>query len=208
MRAVLRGIVGVAVATVLLSGCTDDPPEPDDDGPSSAQVLDRLGEHPDTIDDQGLDDLVAAGGDDDAAEEFRSTYLAYVEGGVDRTIRDAGREDWDQVLQTIDDEWVQPSADVLGALEAGCDQEGGTCSDRLERAEDGLRDAVESATYAAMPAKLLPRVFIEDGQRVAMSAWTTAQSDEWQRLRDTTLLPGTSGVVEQATFARMRSVGA
>jgi hypothetical protein len=57
-----------------------------------------------------------------------------------------------------------------------------------------------------MPVRLLPRIFLDDdGQRVAMSAWTTAQSDEWQRLRDTTLLPGTNGAVEQATFARMRS---
>jgi hypothetical protein len=206
-------VAGLAVLGVLLAGCTDDAPDPDNDEPSAAQVLDRLGEHPEALDDGALDegaldDLVAAGGDDDAAEQFRSRYLAHVEDGVDRTIRDAGRDDWPATLETIDEVWIQPSAEVIGALEAGCDQSGGTCDDRLDQAELELRDAIESGTYAAMPAKLLPRAFIEDGERVAMSGWSARQRDAWQRLRNTTLLPQTTGVVERAALARRQDAGA
>jgi hypothetical protein len=201
-------VVGLTVAVVLLAGCDDDPPDDEPTGPSAAQVLDRLGGQSDALDESDLDDLAAAGGDDSAAETFRSRYLAYVEGSIEQTIRDAGRADWPTTLEQIEQDWVLPAAEVIGALEAGCDQSGGTCSHRLDQAELEFRDAVESATYAAMPADLLPQVFLEGGDRVAMSAWTTAQKDEWQRLRNTTLLPLTSGVVEEATFARMRSAGA
>jgi len=206
-RRSLGAVAGLAVAVVLLAGCTDDPPEPDSDEPSAAQVLQRLGEHPDTLDDGALDDLVAAGSDDDAAEEFRSRYLAYVEGGVEQTVRDAEGE-WPDTLDVIDEVWVQPSAEVIGALEAGCDQSGGTCDDRLDQAELELRDAVEAATYAVIPVELLPQVFLQDGERVPMSAWTARQRDEWQRLRNTTLLPQTAGSVERAALARRQSTGA
>jgi hypothetical protein len=207
-RPVLGAVAGLAAVATLLVGCTDDSSDPAPDDPSAAEVLDRLGEHPDALDDGALDDLTAAGGDDDAAEEFRSRYLAYVEGGVDKTIRDAGRDDWPATLQTIDEVWIQPSGEVIGALEAGCDQSGGTCDDRLDQAELELRDAIESATYAAMPAKLLPKAFLQGGQRVPMSAWTDVQKDEWQRLRSTTLLPQTTGVVERVALARRQSTGA
>jgi hypothetical protein len=207
-RPSLGAVAGLAVVAVVLAGCTDDPPKPDPDEPSAAQVLHRLGEHPDALDDDALDELAAAGGDDDAAEEFRSRYLAYVEGGVDKTIRDAGSDDWPATLEEIDELWVQPSAEVIGALEAGCDQQSGTCNDRLHQAELELRDAIESATYAAMPAKLLPPLFLQDGERVAMSAWTDRQQDEWQRLRNTTLLPQTTGSVERAALAWRQSTGA
>jgi hypothetical protein len=206
-RRSLGAVAGLAVVAAVLAGCTDDTPDPDTDEPSAAQVLDRLGEHPDALDDGALDDLVAAGGDDDAAEEFRSRYLTYVEGGVEQTVRDA-EGDWPATLDVIDEVWIQPSTEVLGALEAGCDQSGGTCDDRLDQAELELRDAVETATYAAMPATLLPSTFLQDGERIPRSAWTDAQKDAWQRLRDTTLLPQTTGSVEQAAFARRQSAGA
>jgi len=225
LRPRLGSVVGLAVVAVLLAGCTDDSSEPDTDDPSAAEVLHRLGEHPDALraaagpstpgmpepsvefDDDELDDLVAAGGDDDAAEEFRSRYLAYVETGVEQTLRDAAG-DWYDALDTVGEVWVVPSAEVIGALEAGCDESGGTCDDRLDQAELELRDAVETAVYAAIPARLLPRVFVEDGERVPMSDWTKSQQDEWQRLRDTTLLPQTTGSVERAALARRQSTGA
>lgn len=206
-RRSLGAVVGVSLVAALLAGCTDDSPEPDPVEPSAAQVLQRLGEHPDALDDGALDDLVAAGDDDAAAADFRASYLSYVEGGVEQAIQDADG-DWPATLDLIDEAWVQPAAEVLGALEAGCDQSGGTCDDRLDRAELELRDAVESATYAAMPERLLPPLFLQDGERVPMSAWTDRQKDEWQRLRNTTLLPQTAGSVESAAFARRQSTGA
>jgi hypothetical protein len=212
-----------AVPQVVSAVAAASSPLPDE---LSVAVLDVLAEHPDALraaagpsapgmagpsvalDDSALDALVAAGGDDEAAEEFRIRYVAYVEGGVERTIRDAPDGDWYDALEMVGEVWIDPSAEVIGALEAGCDQSGGTCDDRLDQAERELRDAVETAAYAVIPARLLPKVFVRDGERVPMSDWTQVQKDDWQRLRDTTVLPQTAGSVERAALARRQSSGA
>lgn len=225
-------VVGLVVAATLLAGCTDDSSDGTGDQRSaslsadrSAAVLQELGAHPDALravvgptppgmsepsvelDDSALDDLVAAGGNDAAAADFRASYLDYVRDGLEQAIRGSD-ESWYDLRDLIDEVWIDPSAEVLGAVEAGCDESGGTCSDRLDQADADLQEAVDEATYAAMPVRLLPRGFLVDGERVAMSDWTPRQRDDWQRLHDTTLLPLTTGAVEQATFARRQSAGA
>lgn len=211
-----------AVPEVVALVAAESTPLPDK---LSAAVLDVLADHPDALraaagprapgmeepsvelDDDALDALVKAGGDDDAAEAFRAAYLDYVRTGVEQTIR-AGSGDWDDTLDAIDEIWIEPSAEVIGAVEAGCDESGGTCSERLDRAETETRDAVEAATYVAIPAKLLPQIFLAGSTRVPMADWSAQQRDAWQRLRDTTLLPQTGGSVERAAHARRQSTGA
>ncbi len=221
-RAALAAPVLALALAVPLTGCTDDDAH---DGATPVQhavadaaggaVLQQLAQDPDALraaadapgtGDDLLDVVAAAGGGDQAAEAFRTAYLASVRDGIERAVREGVRStSWSDTLAVVQESWIEPSGEVLGAVESACESSDGSCNDRLRETEDALRDAVDGAVYATMPVRLLPRSLVVDGRRVPMERWTVQQRDDWQRLHDTSLLPWTLHVVEDASAARRQA---
>ena len=191
----------------------------------AAAVLDALAAHPDALraaygprspgmpepsadlDRAELEDaLAAAGSDVEAATAFRAAYLDYLASGLTQSLTSSEMATWLDAQQEAETVWLDPSADVIAAVESGCAAD--ECFDRVGDAMDQAQAVVDGAAYDAMPDALVPTSMVRAGERVPMAQWTARMSDDWRRLEDSTPLPEIADRIEAAVARLQQGSGA
>ncbi|MFC6343981.1 hypothetical protein ACFP8W_18520, partial [Nocardioides hankookensis] len=126
--------------------------------------------------------------------------------GLAQSLTSADVATWFDAQQEAETVWLDPSADVIAAVESGCAAD--ECFDRVGDAMDQAQAVVDEAAFAAMPDALVPASMVRAGQRVPMVQWTDRMSDDWRRLEDSTPLPEIADRIEAAVARVQQASGA